>query len=58
MARPQGGLQRDKGRPTFPQAFNILVNAVANKWHWELQEDGDHDKEELANLAATFFTIF
>ena len=43
-----------QGSPLSAKLFNILVNAVAHEWFWELREGGDYVEWELDKLMLTF----
>ncbi len=47
-----------QGGPLSAKLFNILVNAVAGEWFWQLWDDGDYKDGEIEELLATFFAIF
>jgi hypothetical protein len=47
-----------QGGPLSAKLFNILVDAVVWEWMRQLEQDGDYDKEQAAELMATFFAIF
>ena len=47
-----------QGGPLSTKLFNIMVNAVACEWFWELREGGDYEDWELDEQMSTFFAIF
>jgi hypothetical protein len=47
-----------QGGPLSAKLFNILVDAIACEWLWELREGGDYEVWELDDLMLTFFAIF
>ena len=47
-----------QGGPLSAELFNILVDAVAREWFWELREGGDYEEWERDELMLTFFAIF
>ncbi len=47
-----------QGGPLSVKLFNILVNAVAPEWLWELREGGNYKVWELEDLMSTFFAVF
>ena len=47
-----------QGGPLSAKLFNILVDAVVWEWMRQLEQDGDYDEEQAAELMATFFAIF
>jgi hypothetical protein len=47
-----------QGGPLSAKLFNILVDAVVWEWMRQLEQDGDYNKEQAAELMATFFAIF
>ena len=42
----------------LPMLFNIVVDVVVWEWMQQLQQEGDYDKEQVAEFMATFFAIF
>ncbi len=46
------GLQR------LAKLFNILVDAVVQKWIWQLREDEDYEEDNLFEMLVMFFAIF
>jgi hypothetical protein len=47
-----------QGRPLSAKLFNILVDAVAREWVWQLQEESELKEEVITKLMAAFFAIF
>ncbi len=47
-----------QGGPLSATLFNIVVDAVVWEWMRQLEQDGDYNEEQAAELTATFFTIF
>jgi hypothetical protein len=47
-----------QGGPLSAKLFNIMVDAVVWEWMRQLEQDGDYDEEQAAELTATFFAIF
>jgi hypothetical protein len=47
-----------QGRPLSTKLFNILVDAVAREWVWQLQEESELEEAVITELMAAFFGIF
>jgi hypothetical protein len=47
-----------QGGPLSATLFNIVVDAVVWEWMRQLEQDGDYNGEQAAELTATFFAIF
>jgi hypothetical protein len=47
-----------QGGPLSAKLFNVLIDAVAREWLWELWEGSALEPDEIDHLMATFFAIF
>jgi hypothetical protein len=54
----QAGWGVTQGGPLYTKLFNVLIDAVAREWLWELQEGSTLESDEINRLMATFFAIF
>ena len=42
-----------QGSPLSAKLFNILVDAIVWEWMRQLEQDGEYDKEQVAELTAS-----
>jgi hypothetical protein len=47
-----------QGGPLSAKLFNILVDAVAREWVWQLWEESELEEAVIMELMAAFFAIF